>query len=279
MPAAAVTFVGVESTSAAEDNGDANGDAPPPADAAYVVQVLNELRDSARESPSVDSAKRRKASKTIKWAEKRMLSLNRKKLDAELGRDEAELRASSSERAAQKSRRALKLAACVAAVALLFLGISIGTNAAVMAYLVDAAKETHAASSGTLLVRGTNTTVRVASADYSLKDHTLMEASGATVRTAVAEVKLPLYVLPVVPREQIESMRAVTVQIFEPAFKNFVEETLIITGVTRCVRQARTYQPPRAPCPPPRTLRLAPVSSPALRPRPSTSRLSPCMLF
>ena len=53
------------------------------------------------------------------------------------------------------------------------------------------------------------------------------------IATRAAEVSLPLFVAPVLPRDQLETLRSVTVSVYDWELGNQIEETLIINGIRK----------------------------------------------
>ena len=58
------------------------------------------------------------------------------------------------------------------------------------------------------------------------------------VSTREAKVNLPLFVAPVLPRDQLETMRSVTVSVYDWELENQIEETLVINGIRKNINKA-----------------------------------------
>lgn len=151
-----------------------------------------------------------------------------------------DMRRAESAAEAIGSKRNSRLAIAFACVMVCFLLLSIGSNAFLTAYVVEGAKDTTATADGTLMVRHSDTgewsniTVRTRSADFEVHGDALTNPTdGHVVSVGVAEAHLPLIAMPVLPREELERLRAATVRVFDVRLQQVVEQTLVVTGITK----------------------------------------------
>jgi hypothetical protein len=196
--------------------------APPPStaeDDAVPADAVKPFKHWTKERSSADVHDIAAAMETPSYNQGKAAWIKRSVTKVGLERD-------ASQAEAKESKRNFKLASAFAAVMCVFLLLSLASNAVLTAVIVEETKETKSMDDARLVVKGSNTTVKVASADFTVDDAATLTTptTGEIVHTAEAEAYLPLIVLPVLERRALEHLRTVTVRMYDFELYDEVEE-------------------------------------------------------
>ena len=204
--------------------------APAPAPAPELPELeMGDSTDVNAVKRSIDQLSNRGTIRTITRA--RYVKDSLEKIEEMRRRSATESEESRQE--AKEQRRNFRFAAFIGLILLAFLLASVASNAVLTFVFIQASKDTEFGPDGRLLGKGSNVTVRTASADFEVRDHVLTDDNGEVMQVGEAEAHLPLIALPVLPRSQLERLRATTVRVFNHLEMEYVDEMLVISGISR----------------------------------------------